>query len=503
MKITKIKLSQLKPYEGNAKLHPEEQIKQIMRSIEEFGNNDPIAVDEDYVIIEGHGRYEALKRLGYEEAECIVLKGMTEDQKNAYRLVHNKLTMNSDFDLTALYAELEKIDIDMTEFDFDYPEPDAPESHQNRDYDDFSDVGEEEPKTHVGDLWRLGSHYLLCGDATREDDVKKLMGGTLADCVFTDPPYGMKKESDGVANDNLNYDDLLDFNKKWIPISFDFLKDTGGWYCFGIDEPLMDIYSEILKPMKKRNEIVIRNYITWAKHAAFGLKSSLMLSYPKETEKCWFVVKGRDWDNNNMEFFNNKYQKLLDYLTGEAEKVGLTPKMLHQITGVQMYGHWFSKSQFTVIPTWHYEKLQANFNKDGAFLKTHEELRELIGLVNDKKTPLKPYFDCTWFDDGDMPLSDVWRNPATSIAEREDTGDHATPKPIAICERAIKTSTREGETILDLFGGSGSTLIACEEFGRCCRMIELEPKWCDVIIKRWEDMTGKTAELITPDGSGD
>lgn len=498
MEITKIRIDDIIPYEGNAKLHPDEQIAQIKESIREFGNNDPIAVDENHVIIEGHGRWIALKELGYEEADCIVLKGMTEDQKNAYRLVHNKLTMNSGFDIKILQKELENISFDMTQFDFDMDEfsDDLGEEREIVE-DDAPDVDEQnEPITKTGDLWKLGNHWLLCGDSTNRKDVERLMQGQEADLVFTDPPYGMKKEKDGVENDNLNYDDLLYFNKQWIPLSFEALKDLGGWYCWGIDEPLMDIYSHILKPMKKKNEIVIRNYITWAKHSAFGMKSALMLSYPKETEKCWFVVKGKDWNNNNIEFFNNKYQKVLDYMNEEAEKVGLNPKRLNQLTGVQMYGHWFSKSQFTVIPAWHYEKLQKEFNKDGAFLKSHKELRSLIGLVDDKKTPLKPFFDLTWFDGVDIPLTDVWRQSITSNKEREETGNHATPKPIALCEMAIRTSTRENEIVLDLFGGSGTTMIACEQLGRKCMMMELEPKWCDVIVKRWETLTGRKAELV-------
>lgn len=318
------------------------------------------------------------------------------------------------------------------------------------------------------------------------------------DMVFTDPPYGMKKEKEGVLNDNLNYDDLLEFNKKWIPLSFEFLKDMGSWYCWGIDEPLMDIYSHILKPLVKQNEIVIRNYITWAKHSAFGINSSLMLSYPNETEKCWFVVKGKDWNNNNAEFFNYKYEKVLNYLVGEAEKVGLNSKRLTELTGVQMFSHWFSKSQFTVISQKHYETLQNEYNHKGAFLLSYNELRNLIGQTNDKHNePLKPYFDLTWFDSKDIGLTNVWRNSITSLKERELTGQHATPKPLAICERSIRTSSRERERVLDLFGGSGSTLIACEELNRQCFMMELDPKYCDVIIKRWETLTGKKAIKIS------
>ena len=326
---------------------------------------------------------------------------------------------------------------------------------------------------------------------------KDLSGEGKVDLVFTDPPYGMKKENEGVLNDNLNYDDLLEFNKKWIPLSFEFLKDMGSWYCWGIDEPLMDIYSHILKPLAKHNEVVIRNYITWAKHSAFGINSSLMLSYPNETEKCRFVVKGRNWNNNNAEFFNYKYEKVLNYLVSEANKVGLNSKKLTEITGVQMYSHWFSKSQFVVIPQKHYELLQNEFNCKGAFMLSYGELKNLVGQTNDKHNePLKPYFDLTWFNDKDIGLTNVWRNSITSIKERELTGGHATPKPLAICERAIRTSSREGERVLDLFGGSGSTLIACEQLNRQCLMMELDPKYVDVIIKRWETLTGKKAIKI-------
>lgn len=119
MEIIKISINDLKPYENNAKLHPPEQIEQIKKSILEFGNNDPIAIDENNIIIEGHGRYEALKQLDYKEVECIKLSHLTEEQKRAYILVHNKLTMNTGFDIDILNEELEQIEnIDMSDFDF-------------------------------------------------------------------------------------------------------------------------------------------------------------------------------------------------------------------------------------------------------------------------------------------------------------------------------------------------------------------------------------------------
>lgn len=137
MKIEKISIEKIKPYENNAKLHPPEQIEQIKKSIIEFGNNDPIAIDENNVIIEGHGRYFALKELGFKEAEVIKLSHLNKEQKKAYSLVHNKLTMNTGFDLNILSEELDTIlDFDMSEYDFFDLEP----MEISRDFDKEKDV---------------------------------------------------------------------------------------------------------------------------------------------------------------------------------------------------------------------------------------------------------------------------------------------------------------------------------------------------------------------------
>lgn len=502
MKITEMSVKDLKPYAKNTKKHDKTQIANVAESIKQYGFVQPIVVDKDNSIVIGHCRYEAAKKLKLETVPCVCVDELTDEQVKALRIVDNK-SNESPWDIEFLADELAEVDLSMFDFDFGIENEEETEivedEAKSTEEDEIPEVEEGvEPTTKIGDIWQLGNHRLVCDDSTNAETVKKLMNGKTADCVFTDPPYGMKKESDGVLNDNLNYDDLLEFNKKWIPLTFEHLKDMGGWYCWGIDEPLMDIYSHILKPLARKNEIVIRNYLTWAKHSAFGMKSSLMLSYPKETEKCWFVVKGADW-NNNAEFFNYKYQPVVDYLNEQAQIVGLNAKKLRELTGVQMWSHWFTHSQFIVISENHYKKLQEEYNKYGAFLLNYAELRGLIGLVDDKKQPEKPYFDLTWFDDGDIPLTDVWRNSITTIKERENTWGHATPKPLKICERGIVTSTKIGEIVLDLFGGSGSTLIACEQLGRTCYMMELAPKYCDVIIKRWEKLTGKKAVLLSDD----
>lgn len=234
MKIEKINISEITEYENNAKLHPREQIEQIKKSINEFGNNDPIAIDENNVIIEGHGRYKALKELGFGEVEVIRLSHMSEEQKRAYILVHNKLTMNSDFDIDILQLELDDInDIDMSDFGFDFEDIEEIEEAIEEVEQDEYDEELRETNIKPGDIFQLGEHRLSCGDSTDATHIQKLLDGVKVDTVYTDPPYGMKKEKDGVRNDNLNYDDLLEFNKKWVPITFDAMREVGSWYCWG------------------------------------------------------------------------------------------------------------------------------------------------------------------------------------------------------------------------------------------------------------------------------
>lgn len=491
-KIVMLPVSEVRPYEKNPRKNAD-AVKFVKASIEQFGFKVPIIIDSNRVIVCGHTRLLAAKSLGMTEVPCIMADDLTDDQIRAFRLADNKVGEFAEWDMDMLGDELDAIadacDIDMGEFGFDLSDDEETEVVEPEEVEIPDEV---EERAKAGDLWKIGEHLLLCGDSTSAQHIERLMGGAKADLVFTDPPYGMKKESEGVLNDNLNYDALLDFNREWIPLSFEYLKDTGCWYCWGIDEPLMDIYAHILKPMKKANRLVIRNFITWAKHSAIGVNSTGMLSYPRETEKCWFVMKGQDWNNNNAEFFKTKYQRILDYMQGEALVANIGPQDIKRVCGCQMYSHWFTRSQFAIISEKHYKELQQEYK--GRFLKPYEQLREMIGDSYDPTACLKPYFDNVAKDDyGDIGLTDVWRISTTSNKERENTGGHATPKPIALCCRAITASSRENETVLDLFGGSGSTLIACEQLNRKCRMVELDPHYCDVIIARWEKLTGQKA----------
>lgn len=174
MEIIKIPLDQLTPDPHNAKDHPQWQIEQIKNSIEQFGNLDPIGVwGDDNLIVEGHGRYEALKDLGYHEAECIRLDWLTEEERRAYALAHNKLTMNSGFIPDALDLNLDAIgEIDMSQFGFEIPEEEEPTEIAEDELPE-----EVETRCKLGDIWQLGDHRLMCGDSTDVDAVGKLMGG--------------------------------------------------------------------------------------------------------------------------------------------------------------------------------------------------------------------------------------------------------------------------------------------------------------------------------------
>lgn len=487
MKIEKINISEITEYENNAKLHPREQIEQIKKSINEFGNNDPIAIDENNVIIEGHGRYKALQELGFGEVEVIRLSHMSEEQKRAYILVHNKLTMNSDFDIDILQLELDDIDdIDMSDFGFDFEEIEGIEEDIEDVQQDEYDEELRETNIKPGDIFQLGEHRLSCGDSTDATHIQKLLNGVKVDTVYTDPPYGMKKEKDGVQNDNLNYDDLLEFNKKWVPITFDAMREVGSWYCWGIDEPLMDLYSNILRPMKEAQEITFRNLLTWDKGNAQGQMSEYVRMYPTADEKCLFVMKGvRGFNVNSNNYFEG-YDVIRKPLAEAAERVGLTSKKLKEITGVTMHSHWFAKSQWSLIPLEHFRKI-ADYYGDEWDLD-YDRIKQDYDRIKQDYDATRAFFDATHAN-----FNNVLHFSRTSGDERERAGGHATPKPLALVALMLKSSTKKGDVVLDVFGGSGSALIACERLGRTCYINELEPKYVDLIIRRWEKETGREA----------
>lgn len=196
MKDVKLKLEymateDLTPYKNNAKIHTPEQIEQIMASIRDFGMNDPIGiVGSDNLIVEGHGRLLACERLGIKEVPVIRLDHLSEEERKAYTLAHNKLTMNTGFDMDKLNAELQEL-VNMDMADYGFIEVDeTPVELEEDDYDPDEETFPE-PKAKLGDIYKLGEHRLMCGDSTSAEDVAKLMGDQKVDLLLTDPPYNV------------------------------------------------------------------------------------------------------------------------------------------------------------------------------------------------------------------------------------------------------------------------------------------------------------------------
>ena len=424
MKIEKIRLTDLKPYANNAKIHTPEQVEQIKKSIQEFGFNDPIAVDEHNMVIEGHGRLLALQAMGWTEVDCIRLDGMTDEQKKAYIHVHNQLTMNTGFDLELLEAELKSIEgIDMAFFGFDMDF----ELDSDFTFDDGENAASavataaaaKEPMTKRGQLWQLGRHRLMIGDSTDTADVDKLTGGEEMDLCVTDPPYNVNYE--GGTGDKLT---IMNDNM-----------DDQSFYTF-----LRDFYEQMLHVLKPGGSF----YIFHADSEGLNFRAALQ-------EAGGQVKQNLIWVKNSLVLGRQDYQwKHEPILYGWKEGAG----------------HYFvnDRCQTTVFE-----------NRPDPESMTREELIQLAGFLLAKMDALGSAIH------HDRP-------------SRNDL--HPTMKPVALCGKLIQNSSKRGEKVIDFFGGSGSTLMACEETGRACYAMELDTRYADVIINRWEEATGGKAVLL-------
>ncbi len=505
-------ISDLKPAEYNPRkrLQPgDEEYERLKRSIEKFGYVDPIIINYDGTVIGGHQRLNVLIDLGYSETDVVVVELNKNDEK-ALNVALNKISGEWDDEkLAALFADLNTDEYDLSLTGYNEEEYNSiiaalTEAVKEPELKD-PDAPVEPPKIPVtvnGDVWKIGQHRLICGDSTNASTVASLLEGRKADLVFTDPPYGMKKERDGVANDNLNFDDLLEFNKQWVPVTFDNLKDNGSWYCWGIDEPLMDIYSTILRPMKKlagKNKLTFRNLITWDKGNAQGQLSPDFRKYPTADEKCLFVMLGRQTYGETKDDYWDGFEPFRKLFDDERKKTGLTTDKLCELAGATTITHWWSTSQWEFPNEQRYKTLQKNLRNAGydGFRAEYDEIRAEYDEIRAEFYKTRAYFNNTHDN-----MNSVWKfERAASAGEAKDAGGHATPKPIALCGRAIKSSSREGEIVLDVFGGSGSTLISCEQLNRSARLVELEPKWCDTIVKRYIKVTGKKDVVLLRGGT--
>lgn len=394
MKVQNVSIQNVKPYAKNPRKN-DDGVDAVANSIKEFGWQQPIVVDKDNVIIVGHTRYKAAKKLGMKEVPVVVADKLTDEQVKAYRLADNKTGELTGWDDDLLNDELDGIlDIDMSDFGFDL-ELDDDEDKQVQE-DDFDEEPPEEPKSKLGQIYQLGRHRLMCGDSTNPEQVKKLVGGVQCDLLLTDPPYNVEigksatlrhkiiksRNTSDIKNDSMKSDDFYKFLASAFTNAKNNMKSGASFYIWYASAEAA-------------------NFNNAANASGLSVRQELI------------------WEKGSMVVGRQDYQ-------------------------------------------WKHEPCLYGWAEGGSHV-----------WYSDRKQTTILHFD----------------RPTKSKL-------HPTMKPVALFDYQIKNSTKSGDTVLDLFGGSGTTIMACEQDGRNACVMEYDPKYVDVIIKRWEDFTGEKAKLI-------
>jgi len=387
MNIENIKIEDIKPYVKNAKKHDERQIKNVMESIKQFGFAQPLVIDKDNVLIIGHCRLIAAKRLKHTTVPVLRMDELSQDQVDKLRLLDNKLN-ESEWDFDLLAEDIPTLDF--SDFDIDWGLPEDIEENTEIEEDEAPEPPTE-PKAKLGDLWLLGnSHRLICGDSTDVAVIDRLMDGVKADCVFTDPPYNIASDSKNFASD--------------VSKAMKDLSESEWDKNFDIREVLDNILVSI------------------AENATVYVCTSHFLA-----SDIWAWMK--EWADH--------YQYCV------WSKPNPMPSLAKR--------HWTWNTELICYAT--RGKHTFNFPKEGHALST-------------------------------------W-----TINKRNGDTGHPTEKPVEVPAMAISHSSKENDVVLDLFGGSGSTLIACEQLNRKCYMCELDPHYVDVIVQRYINLKGSDEDV--------
>ena len=489
LQVQYLATNELIPYVGNSRTHSDAQISQVASSIKEFGFTNPILIDESMGIIAGHGRLMAAKKLGLSEVPTITLEGLSEAQKKAYVIADNKLALNAGWDDEALTSELKRLqeldfNLELTGFDIDELAK-LLEPEQIEGLTDENDVPEvpEVPVSKEGDIWICGNHRVMCGDSTSIDAVEKLMDGQKAALLHADPPYGMGKEGDGVANDNLYQDKLDSFQMEWWSTYSTLLEDNASAYIWGNPADLWRLWYKA--GLGSIDGLHLQNEIVWAKPSGFGQASSALRSYAVNTERCLFFLLGSQGYNTNADNYWSGWDQLRLYLVGEKKKSGLTNDQIKAVTNTG-HTHYWTTSQWLFPTKEHYDSIRVLAN-GSAFHREYDDLKREYDDLKREWYETRAYFDNTHDN-----MNEVW---SFGRVTNEDRHGHATPKPVEMMERVMRSSLPKGGICIEPFGGSGSTLIGAEKTQRICYTMELQGKYVDVIVKRWQDFTGKEAVL--------
>ena len=374
MEIIKLNINEVIPYPDNPRKN-DNAVDAVAESIKQCGYCSPIVIDEDNVILAGHTRLKALKKLKWKEVECVRKTGLTEEQKKKYRILDNKTNELAEWDFDLLEEEIDGLDFDGFDFGFDF---NSDEDDAEIIEDEPPEVDEEnEPITQLGDIWQLGDHRLMCGNSLLQTDIDKLLGGVKCELTFTDPPYQLETQGGGILKKANSMKQIKQNGVDTFDPSMLILQSETNIYC--------------------HNKPLIKKYIELA-------------------------------ETNNQPYDLCFYKKLC--------------------TVPNYKGHMMTDCEYIAI----------------------------IGKQDPNKgLPKETYSKCY-------------------IGKKDNDNELSYSKPVELCVKYIRLYGKKD--ILDLFGGSGSTLMACEQLNRKCYMMELDPKYCDVIIKRWETFTGKKAVKI-------
>jgi len=478
---------------ANVRTHDSKNLEAIKASLARFGQQKPIVVDGKGIIVAGNGTMMAAKMLNWSSVEIVRTK-LEGAEAIAYAIADNRTAELAGWDEAALAQQLAALQIDDEELaniaGFTDAEIEDMILAEKEIVEDEVPEPPVDPITKAGDLWLLGNHRVLCGDSTKAQDVARLMNGAKAQMIHADPPYGMGKEKDGVQNDNLYADKLDAFQMAWWRAFRPHADDNASAYIWGNAESLWRLW--FVGGLSASERMTMRNEITWDKRE--DNPTMLVSGVPLEsrrmyhpTERCLFFMLGEQGFNNNADNYWDGWEPIRSYLETEMNKCGGT-KNWKAALGNHMGCHYFIKSQWCFPTEEAYKKLQAFGNGD-AFKREHDELKREHDELKREFYETRAHFDNTHDN-----MTDVWEFKRVTGEERHE---HATPKPVEMMARAIKSSTQDGGLLVDPFLGSGSTLIAAEQLNRKCYGMEISPAYCDVIVKRWETLTGKTATLST------
>lgn len=432
LKIIEKDIDQLIPYENNPR-NNDGAVEAVAASIKNFGFKIPVVIDKDGVVVCGHTRIKSAKRLGMKKVPCIIADDLTDEQIRAFRLADNKTGELAEWDFERLRDELEALkDIDMSAFGFEDLLQEADElTLEDVEEDDFDEekIDKEAPKAKRGDIYQLGDHRLMCGDSTNPDDLRELMGGVLANMVFTDPPYGV-----AIGDKNKTLNSVQPSGRCVENIAGDTLDAES-------------LYTMLVAAFTNLRENGARDdcsyYVTSPQGGDLGLMMMMMMRDAGLTVRHMLI-----WVKNSATFSLGR----LDY-DYRHEPIFYTWTKSHNF-----YGGYSTTVVDDSVPI---EKMN------------RKELIEYVRKIE------RPNDDSVIYCDKPMKCN-----------------LHPTMKPIKLVARFIINSSRPGDVVADIFGGSGSTIIAAEQTRRKCCMMELDPHYVDVIIARWEEFTGKKAELI-------